>query len=292
MTGSADESHEATYAVLTDETRLAIILTLTAQYGEAWSSEWPSFSELRAQVGVDDTSRFSYHLTELQDEFVTKVDGRYQPRVAALEIAAGIRAGTYEEEPVSVDGRETAYGCPHCSNTLTASYSDHRLYVGCPDHGAAVAYPTPPRALQDRRLQDVIEISLRKHACDVRLLRSGVCPHCWGTAGLSVPRGSVPESYLLDDVPYATASCDVCWLSYPLPVARTVLGHAAVETLYADHDLGPAAAQLGPHDLARTSDVSLPDATPPSARVTTEIGDDELTVELDDGCQVLDSWRR
>jgi hypothetical protein len=253
---------------------------------------WPSFSELREQVGVDDTSRFSYHLSELQDEFVRKVDGQYRPQVAALEIVAAIRAGTYDKAGTGsgesdIEQRETEYECPHCDRALVATYRDHQLYVGCPDHGAAVAYPTPPRAARGRTLEDIIDCSLRKHACDVRLLRDGVCPHCWGTAGLSFSRDSVPDSYLLDDVPYATAACDVYWLSYPIPIAHTLLGHPALETLYADHGLGPQDAQLGPHDLARVSDVSLSENDSPAARVVVELGDDPLVFDLNRTCNVL-----
>ena len=291
-----DSTREAAYAVLTDETRVRILFALADRYDEAWSSEWPTFSELRTQVGVNDTSRFSYHLTELQDEFVRKVDGRYLPRVAALEIVAAIRAGTYGEaragdEESDIEQREIDCECLHCDQALVATYRNHQLYVGCPEHGAAVAYPTPPRAARSRTIDEVIDCSLRKHACDVRLLREGVCPHCWGTANLSFPRDSVPDTYLLDDVPYATAACDICWLSYPIPIAHTILGHPAVETLYANCGLGPRDAQLGPHDLARVSDVSLSERDSPAARIVVELRDNQVVFDLDGTCSVLDHRR-
>jgi DNA-binding transcriptional ArsR family regulator len=292
-----NDGREATYAVLTDETRVRILLALADRYDEAWSSGWPTFSELRTQVGVDDTSRFSYHLTELQDEFVRKVDERYRPRVAALEIVAAIRAGTYGEvgtgdEESDIEQREMDCDCLHCDRALIATYRNHQLYVGCPEHGAAVAYPTPPRATRSRTLNEVIDCSLRKHACDVRLLRDGVCPHCWGTARLSFPRDSVPDTYLLDDVLYATAKCDICWLSYPIPIAHTVLGHPAVETLYANCGLGPRDAQLGSHNLARVSDVSLPESDSPAAQIVVGLGDNQLTFALDEACSVLEHQRQ
>ncbi|WP_135853962.1 transcriptional regulator [Halorussus salinus] len=292
MTDPADGSYEDTYAALTDETRVRILFALAEQYDEAWSSGWLSFSELRERVGVEDTSRFSYHLDELQDTFVRKVDGRYRPRVAALEIVSVIRSGTYDGDAVAVDERETDYECPHCQRALVASYRDHHLYLGCPSHGAAVAYPTPPRAMTDRTLEETIDISLRKHACDVRLFRNGLCPHCWGTAGLSFPRESAPDSYLLDDIAYATAACDTCWVSYPLPVAHAVLGHPAVENLYAERGLGPADAQIGPHDLARVSEVTDCEGKSPAVRLTVSLDDRPLVIELDESCALLDHWRR
>lgn len=282
---------DSTYAVLADETRLRILFALADQYDDAWSSGWPSFSELRDHVGVDDTSRFSYHLDELQDKFVHKVDGQYRPQVAALEIVAAIRSGMYNKETVTVDQHQTDYDCPHCEKALVASYRDHYLYVGCPDHGAAIAYPTPPRAVVDRSLENVIDLSLRKHAYDLRLLREGVCSHCWGTADLSFPRDSVPDSYLLDTVPYATAMCEVCWLSYPLPVAHLVLGHPAVDQLYADHGLGPADAQIGSHDLAQVSAVDYYENKPPAARLTIGLSDQPLVFELDEDSRVFDYWQ-
>ncbi|MFD1643837.1 winged helix-turn-helix domain-containing protein [Halohasta litorea] len=287
---NSGEPSDGTYSVLTDETRLRILFALAEQYNDAWSSGCPSFSELRDRVGVEDTSRFSYHLDELQDEFVHKVDGQYRPQVAALEIVAAIRAGMYDKE-VMVDQQQIDYDCLHCEGALVACYRDHYLYVGCPDHGAAIAYPTPPRAVVDRSLEEVIDLSLRKHACDLRLLRQGVCPHCWGTAELSFPRDSVPDSYLLDNVPYATAMCDVCWLSYPLPVAHLVLGHSAVDQLYADHGLGPADTQLGPHDLARVSAVDYYESKPPAARLTIGLSDQPLVFELDENVRIHDYWQ-
>lgn len=291
MADAGSSSNDSTYAALTDETRIRILFALADQYDDAWSAEWPSFSELREQVGVEDTSRFSYHLDELQDDFVRKVDGQYRPRVAALEIVSTIRAGTYEDDTVAVDQQQTDYECPYCEETLVASYRHHQLYVGCPSHGAAIAYPTPPRALADRTLEDVIDLSFRKHACDVRLFRDNVCPHCWGTAGFSFPRDSVPDSYLLDDVAYATAKCDTCWVSYPIPIAHTVLGHPAVETLYSTHELGPTDAQIGPYDLARISEVALPDSKSPAAKVNIKLHTDSLVLELDESCRIID-WQR
>jgi DNA-binding transcriptional ArsR family regulator len=292
MPGQGDGSREDIYATLADETRVRILLALANHYDGAWSSGWLTFSELREEVDVEDTSRFSYHLAELQDEFVIKDDGRYRPRVAALKVVSAIRAGTYDAESVAVDRQQTEYNCPHCDRSLIARYRDHYLHVGCPDHGAAVAFPTPPRALSGRTLVDVIDLSLRKHSCDVRLLRDGVCPRCWGSAAISFPRGSVPESYLVDDVAYGTAACADCWLSYPIPLAHVALGHPGVEALYAEHGLGPADAQIGPHDLARVSTVDYPDAEPTAVRLTVELGEDTLVVTLDETCDVRDSWRR
>jgi hypothetical protein len=278
------------YAALTDETRVRILLALADQYDEAWSTGWPTFSELREEVGVEDASRFSYHLSELQDDFVQKVEGRYRPRIAALEIVAAIQAGSYttqsDADQNSDSHQRTDQQCPHCDQHLVAAYRDHHLYIGCPDHGAAVAYPTPPQAMKNRSLDAVIDSTLRKHACDVRLLRDGVCPHCWGEAGLTIPRDSVPETYLYQDVAYGTAECNCCWLSYPIPIAQTVLGHHAVESVYTAHGLTPRDAQFGPQSLQEVSEVHTGEEVTAAAQVVVRLGDDSIAFELDDDCKV------
>jgi hypothetical protein len=278
------------YAALTDETRVRILLALADQYDEAWSTGWPTFSELREEVGVEDASRFSYHLSELQDDFVQKVEGRYRPRIAALEIVAAIQAGSYTTQSDADQNdnthQRTDQQCPYCDQHLVAAYRDHHLYIGCPDHGAAVAYPTPPQAMKNRSLDAVIDSTLRKHACDVRLLRDGVCPHCWGEAGLTIPRDSVPETYLYQDVAYGTAECNCCWLSYPIPTAQTVLGHHAVESVYTAHGLTPRDAQVGPQSLQKVSEVHTGEEVAAAARVVVRLDNDSIAFELDDDCEI------
>jgi hypothetical protein len=149
-----------------------------------------------------------------------------------------------------------------------------------------VAYSTPPRATENRSLDAVIDATLRNHACDVRPLRNGVCPHCRGAAGLSPPRDSVPETYLHQDVPYATAACDTCWLSYPIPIAQTVLGHHAVEALYTTHGLRPRDAQIGPHSPTEVSSVRTDEAVPTAARVEVRLADGSVAFDLDENCRI------
>lgn len=286
MTDVGTAAGGGAYAALADETRLRILFALADRYEEAWTSGWLTFSELRERVGAEDSSRFSYHLRELRDEFVVKEGDRYRPRVAALRIVSAVRAGTYDGE-LAVEERETDYDCPHCGDPLVAAFRDHSLYLGCPDHGAAVAYPLAPRAALDRPLDAVVDLALRKHAADVALLREGACPYCWGHAGISYPRESAPDSYLIDDAVYATATCDACWLSYPLPLAESLLGHPAVEAFYAEHGLDAVDAQLGPRSLAAASEIELSDG---GARIEVDL-DETLTVAVDEDCRVVDYWR-
>ena len=103
---------------------------------------------------------------------------------------------------------------------------------------------------------------------------------------MSLPRGSVPEAYLHQDVPYANAACDTCWLSYPIPIAQTVLGHHAVEALYATHGLRPRDAQIGAHSLTEVSNVRTGDAAPTAAQVVVRLADGSVKFDLDKNCRI------
>lgn len=58
--------------LLANEHRLAILRTLADADGPL------AFSELRKRIGMRDTGRFNYHLSELQGRFVRQHDGRYE----------------------------------------------------------------------------------------------------------------------------------------------------------------------------------------------------------------------
>ncbi|WP_266077117.1 DUF7347 domain-containing protein [Haladaptatus caseinilyticus] len=57
---------------LASEHRIAILREL------ATAEEPLAFSELRERVGIRDTGRFNYHLTELRERFVRESDGGYE----------------------------------------------------------------------------------------------------------------------------------------------------------------------------------------------------------------------
>ncbi|OIB56392.1 winged helix-turn-helix domain-containing protein [Natrialba sp. SSL1] len=273
------------YAALGDETRLEILFELADHYDEAWSSGWLSFTALCEQVGVDDTSRFSYHLGKLQDQFVVKEREQYRPTIAALEVVTAIRAGTYDETTT----RETTIdaSCPHCDQSLLARHHDHMLTLSCSDHGVAMGYPVPPIAAAHHSLETVVDLVLQRHAAHVESLRRGVCPYCWGPATLSLPYEAVPEFILQYDTVYATAACEECWMSYPLPVPELLVSHPAVRALYAAHDLAPPATHLGSNSLVNLSDVDLLEDG--GANVTISLEEATLVVELrDDG--TLEQW--
>ncbi|NGM70793.1 winged helix-turn-helix transcriptional regulator [Natronolimnobius sp. AArcel1] len=266
------------YAALGDETRLEILFELADHYDEAWSTGWLSFSALYDLVDIDDTSRFSYHLGKLQEEFVVKEREQYRPTIAALEVVTAIRSGTYADATT----RETTIdaSCPHCEAPLLARHHEHLLTLSCPDHGVSMGYPVPPIAASHQSLETLVDLVLRRHAAHVDSLRRGVCPYCWGPATFSFPHESVPEFTLQYDTIYARAACEACWMSYPIPIPDLLVSHPDIRHLYAVHDLEPPATQLGSLSLVQLSDVELLEDG--KARVTISLEETTLVVDLEE----------
>ncbi|MFQ3295876.1 MAG: DNA-binding transcriptional ArsR family regulator, partial [Halobacteriales archaeon] len=99
------------FAAIGNETRLAILEAI-------WeANERPvAFSDLRETVGMRDSAQFNYHLQQLTDGFVVKVDpneadprgtpssnrrsdGGYDLRNAGEKVVRSVLAGTFNEHP-------------------------------------------------------------------------------------------------------------------------------------------------------------------------------------------------
>ncbi|MGQ5516099.1 winged helix-turn-helix domain-containing protein [Halococcus saccharolyticus] len=107
MTHSTVDPTDALSA-LGNETRVAILREL------ADADDTLSFSDLRDRVGIRDSGKFNYHLSELCAYFVRETESGYELGHAGTRV---IDAATSRDEPVprddsdAVDASET---CPVC----------------------------------------------------------------------------------------------------------------------------------------------------------------------------------
>lgn len=77
------------FAVLGNETRLAILLALEGTDDEL------GYSELKRQVGVYDSGRFNYHLNKLLGHFIEGSDDGYRLRDVGRRAAQAVVAETF-----------------------------------------------------------------------------------------------------------------------------------------------------------------------------------------------------
>lgn len=80
---------EQAFAVLGNETRLTILLTLESADGAL------GYSELKRQVGVYDSGRFNYHLDKLLGHFIDGADDGYRLRDVGRRAAQAVVAETF-----------------------------------------------------------------------------------------------------------------------------------------------------------------------------------------------------
>jgi DNA-binding transcriptional ArsR family regulator len=85
------------FGLFSHELRLEILLAL-------WESPDYSlrFSELQETIEERDSGKFSYHLSKLEDQFVTQVDDRYVLQYPGHRVIDAVQSGVFHESP-SVD---------------------------------------------------------------------------------------------------------------------------------------------------------------------------------------------
>lgn len=94
---------------LAHETRLSILRTLA-------DADRPlRFSELRKRIGLTDTGKFNYHLSELLGRFVRESDGGYELGPAGERTI--LAAGDLDAAALSIAATDDESTCPVCSES-------------------------------------------------------------------------------------------------------------------------------------------------------------------------------
>ncbi|MFW6449149.1 MAG: DUF7351 domain-containing protein [Halobacteriota archaeon] len=274
---------EDAFALVGEENRLAILEGL-------WRLDGPvRFSELRAEVGVDDSAQFNYHLGKLTGRFVRKTADGYELMTAGERVMQAIFAGSFTEHPRrSIDIDDP---CVNCGAPLEAHYEDEKLTIECPacGHGHG-SYPFPPGGLHDRTDGEIL------HAFDQRvrhlhcLAKDGVCPACNGRMTTTVERGG---QCCLGTTVRATHACRQCGHELCAAVGLGLLDHSAVVTFHGDRGVALSSTPYWRLPWCVDDEPVDIESTDPW-RVTVDIAcaGDLLRVTVDDDLHVVDTVRR
>ncbi|MFC6788109.1 hypothetical protein ACFQFD_19670 [Halobaculum halobium] len=165
--GEADLDPAEAFALLGNETRIDILQSLHEATIERDDDRPVAFSELYDRTGLDDSAHFNYHLKQLLDHFVRKVecgdpdDGQagsddstgsddcvegYEFRTPGWKVVRSVFAGTFtgrsEVGPFDAPG-----ACYECGGDLVATYANELLTIACSECGRTpVNYSFPPGA--------------------------------------------------------------------------------------------------------------------------------------------------
>lgn len=325
-TNSTDSPLEATagvagphatdaFALLGDETRLAILLALWDAYEPHAEHNAVSFSELRDRVGLRQGTQFNYHLDKLVGRFVRKTDDGYELRRPARMLVQSIIAGTGLEE-VRVEPTEIDASCELCGASTAITYENNYVYQVCTDcqgesapgdghpSGLLTGWTFEPTGVSNRTAEELFAASTIKNLSRIVLRFENVCPECSGRVEWALDICDDHDSATDDPCPtcgrhraiIARETCTVCKSSGQGTPGIKVLLHPAVIAFY--YDRGIEIGFTGTTDvrdviqmlkLVETFEEDVVSQDPPRVRVTAPHDDDELQLLLDERLNVVDT---
>jgi len=313
--GEAGTHTTEAFALLADETRLAILLALWEAYDPQAEDNSVRFSEIFDRVDYDDPGNLSYHLEKLEGQFVQQqAQGEgYEIRTTGLKLIRSIIAGAGVQD-VTLEATEIDQACPFCGASTTISYQDGLVIHTCTEcegatpertdtEGLLSMIPFDPVGLRDRSPEEIRAASTVAALRGAQALFDGLCPACSG------PVDGWFE-YCTDHD--ATGICEACGTKVPVrarfqcrvcrnhkvdPLQGLALFHPVVVSFYDDHGVS-VRVQADDfetvkrfYDLMDSHEVKLVSTEPPRAEVAVAYSDDEMQLIFDDTVSVVDVHR-
>lgn len=299
------------FKLLSDETRLAILLALWETHEPFSDADAPSFSELLDRVDYDDSANFSYHLGKLEGVFVESTDDGYRLAQAGHKFVRAVIAGAGITE-TTLEPTEFGVDCWICGGSLAITYKNEHLYTVCRDcagkfatdgrkpPGTIMGFSFDPAGLANRTAGEIFAATVFRAMQKFTMQMGGLCPDCSGTVEASLhvceshPSDGICSNCGRRDPIQARWVCTVCKNAGHGPPGGNLILHPRVVAFYAEHGLyvGYDATDLDAimeYVEAMTShDHELVSADPPRVRVTVRADGDELRLTVDEEMSVLD----
>lgn len=309
--GAAGPHTTEAFAVLGNETRLAILLALWEAYDPRTEGTAVSFSELREAVGVRQGAQFNYHLDKVVGHFVDKTSDGYELKRAGLQLVQTVIAGTGLEEP-SFERTEVDAECTVCGAPTAVTVQDELLYHVCTEcggyfgeqsgrpSGVLSGHELDPAGVSNRTPEEMLLAAVTIGYQTFESAVEGVCHVCSGTMTHSLDICTDHESDGVCDncgrrpVVISQFLCSVCKAYHQAPPYILVAQHPAVIAFY--HERG-VPLQYEVTDLAReqqrrrhlkSHEQHLIAEDPPKIRVVVEHDGDELRLTLDEDLKLLE----
>lgn len=310
--GAAGPHATEAFSLLASETRLAILLALWELHEPGAEDAAVSFSELYDRVEYDNPGNFSYHLEQLEGQFIRKHPDNegYELRTTGLQVVRSVIAGAGVQdatlEPTEIDRR-----CHLCDATTAVSYEDGVLYQVCTEcegitsegdqpEGFLNGIPFDPAGLTDRSVEELIaaaEITAYRH---MRTMYEGICSACSGPVDASLEVCTDHDSEgvcsTCGRAPAYTVEfqCRVCKDFHGTTPDVLSVFHPSVIAFYYDHGVSPKwhAREHDGHDLVGEPDpefeTTLVSQNPPRVQVRITIDGDDRQLIFDETATVVD----
>lgn len=313
--GAAGPHATEAFALLANETRLAILLALWELHEPGTGDTAVSFSELYERIDYDNPGNFSYHIDQLEGHFIRKRpdDERYELRKTGLEIVRSVIAGSGVQD-TSLEPTEIDRECYLCGAPTAVSYEDGTVYQVCTEcEGMTTKDGLPegwlngmkfdPAGLTDRSAEELVavaEIAAYRH---MRTMFEGLCSACSGPVDATLEICDDHESdgvcSTCGRVPAYTAQfqCRVCKDFHGTTPDVLCVFHPAVIAFYYDHEVSPrwhaddydGLTYVGNHEPDHETELISED--PPQVEVRITLDDEELQVTFDETVTIIDvTW--
>ena len=309
--GAAGPAATEAFALLANETRLAILLVLWESYHPAAEDNAVSFSELYEQIDYDNAGNFSYHLDQLDGQFIRKraePEG-YELRDTGLSLVKTVIAGAGVAD-ASLDPVDIDRPCSLCRGTTAVSYEDGVLYQICTDcdgvsteaalpDGYLNATTFPPAGLTDRSPAELVAAAEVTAYRRMQTMVEGICSACSGPvdALLETCSGHNPDGVCENcgraHAVWARFQCRVCKDHHVTTPAVLSVFHPAVVAFYYEHGVSPRWHAREFDGLPRVGDdqldhrMALVSEDPPRVEVTICLDGDELGLMFDETVSVV-----
>lgn len=312
--GAAGPRSVDAFKLISDETRLAILLALWEAYEPFADDNALSFSELLDQVNYDTSGNFSYHIKKLEGHFLESTPDGYRLKQAGHRLVRTIIAGTgltnAKLEPTEIDAN-----CWICDESLKITYENEHLFTLCngcggkfligdeKPPGTIMGFAFDPAGLSRRSAEDIFAASVFRAMQKFTMQMGGLCPDCSGPVSSSI---HICEDHDSDDICTncgrrdeikARWVCTICKNAGHGPPGGNLVLHPRVVAFYANHGL-----EIGYETTDFESTIRILEAMtdhqqelisrdPPRIRVTIRYGGDELRLIIDDSLTVIDDDR-
>lgn len=310
--GAAGPHATEAFALLGDETRLAILLALWERYDPHAEDNAVPFSEIFDRVEYDDSGNLSYHLEKLDGQFVrqpARGEG-YELRRPGLALVQAVIAGAGVQDE-TLEPTEIDQACPRCDAPTAIGYQEGILYQVCTEcegptpeptdrDGFLNAVPFDPAGLADRTPEQLRAASRVGAIRHLQTMFDGLCPACSGpvdgwldacpdhdTTGICAACGTTFHTW-------ARFECRICKNHQTTSPKAIALFHPAVISFYDDHGVSTRihaddfeSVNHG-FDLIDGHEMDLVSEDPPRVVVTATRNDDQCCVTFDETVSVVD----
>lgn len=313
--GAADPGAVHVFKLLSNSTRLGILLALWEAYDPHAEDNKLAYSTIFDRVNVRDSGKFSYHLNKLIGDYVEEADGGYHLRNSGLKIVQTVISGAGLQEG-TLPPTEIVLSCDRCGAPVELSYEREYLYHKCtecegntgPDFdedrpvGTLMRWDFNPSGLVDRNPEEIFVAGVVKALRDFGLIVRGLCPECTGAVESSLQICEDHNAGELEACPNCGTrdairvqyKCAVCKHGDSYPVDSVIYDHPAVIAFCYENGIdhtfdvenADACARLWEHIAAR--DHTLVSSDPVRIQVTVPGEGEELKLILNESLDILE----